>query len=50
MAKAHQVRPRGNTISRWEAGRKFQTEAMDVLLRLIRDVPGSLDYPRAHAA
>ena len=39
-----------NTISRWEAGRNVQTEAMDVLLRLIRDVPGSLDYLRDHAA
>jgi len=39
-----------NTISRWEAGRSVQTEAMDVLLRLLRDVPGSLDYLRAHAA
>lgn len=40
----------GNTISRWEAGRNVQAAAMDVLLRLIRDVPGSLDYLRSHAA
>ena len=40
----------GNTISRWESGRNVQTAAMDVLLRLIRDVPGSLDYLRTHAA
>lgn len=40
----------GNTISRWEAGRNVQTAAMDVLLRLIRDIPGSLDYLRKHAA
>jgi putative zinc finger/helix-turn-helix YgiT family protein len=40
----------GNTISRWEAGRNVQTAAMDVLLRLIRDLPGSLDYLRTHAA
>jgi putative zinc finger/helix-turn-helix YgiT family protein len=33
-----------NTISRWESGRTAQTGAMDVLLRLIRDVPGSLEY------
>ena len=40
----------GNTISRWEAGRNVQTTAMDILLRLIRDVPGSLHYLREHAA
>ena len=40
----------GNTISRWEAGRNVQTAAMDILLRLIRDVPGSLHYLRKHAA
>jgi putative zinc finger/helix-turn-helix YgiT family protein len=39
-----------NTVSRWEAGRNVQTEAMDVLLRLLRDVPGSLEYLRTHAA
>lgn len=39
----------GNTISRWEAGRNAQTAAMDALLRLIRDVPGSLEYLRSHA-
>jgi putative zinc finger/helix-turn-helix YgiT family protein len=39
-----------NTISRWEAGRNVQTEAMEMLLRIIRDVPGSLDYLRSHAA
>jgi putative zinc finger/helix-turn-helix YgiT family protein len=37
-----------NTLSRWEAGRNVQTEAMDTLLRLIRDVPGSIEYLRAH--
>src|SRR5881394_2870293 len=30
----------GNTLSRWEAGRNVQSAAMDVLLRLIRDLPG----------
>src|SRR3954468_4176034 len=40
----------GNTLSRWEAGRNVQTAAMDILLRLIRDVPGSIDYLREHAA
>lgn len=39
-----------NTISRWESGRNVQTAAMDVLLRLIRDLPGSIDYLRDHAA
>jgi putative zinc finger/helix-turn-helix YgiT family protein len=39
-----------NTISRWESGRNVQTEAMEMLLRLIRDLPGSLDYLRRHAA
>jgi putative zinc finger/helix-turn-helix YgiT family protein len=47
---ARLLRLGANTISRWEAGRNVQTEAMDVLLRLLRDVPGSLDYLRAHAA
>lgn len=39
-----------NTISRWEAGRNVQTEAMDILLRMIRDLPQSLEYLRARAA
>lgn len=39
-----------NTISRWESGRNVQTASMDVLLRLIRDVPASLVYLRHHAA
>lgn len=39
-----------NTVSRWESGRNVQTAAMDVLLRLLRDVPGSLEYLRRHAA
>lgn len=39
-----------NTLSRWESGRYVQTEAMDTLLRVIRDVPGSIDYLRFHAA
>src|SRR5437667_12514328 len=30
------------TISRWEAGRNVQAAAMDMLLRMIRDLPGSL--------
>jgi putative zinc finger/helix-turn-helix YgiT family protein len=39
-----------NTISRWESARNVQTGALDVLLRMIRDLPGSLDYLRDHAA
>lgn len=39
-----------NTVSRWESGRNVQTAAMDILFRLIRDLPGSIDYLRAHAA
>jgi len=35
-----------NTVSRWESGRNVQTAALDLLLRLIRDLPGSIDYLR----
>jgi putative zinc finger/helix-turn-helix YgiT family protein len=47
---ARLLRIGGNTISRWEAGRNVQSAAMDVLLRLIRDLPDSLRYLRDHAA
>jgi putative zinc finger/helix-turn-helix YgiT family protein len=47
---ARLLRLGNNTISRWEAGRNVQTAAMDVLLRLIRDIPESLKYLRRHAA
>jgi putative zinc finger/helix-turn-helix YgiT family protein len=47
---ARLLRLGGNTLSRWEAGRNVQTAAMDMLLRMIRDLPGSLDYLRKHAA
>lgn len=47
---ARLLRLGANTVSRWEAGRNVQSAAMDVLLRLIRDLPGSLDYLRGHAA
>lgn len=49
-ALARPLRLGGNTISRWEAGRNVQTAAMDMLLRMIRDLPGSLEYLRKHAA
>jgi putative zinc finger/helix-turn-helix YgiT family protein len=39
-----------NTLSRWESGRNVQTAAMDILLRVLRDVPGGLEYLRKHAA
>lgn len=40
----------GNTLSRWESDRNVQTAALDVLLRLIRDVPASLEYLSRRAA
>ena len=49
-ALARLLRLGTNTLSRWEAGRNVQTASMDVLLRLIRDLPGSLDFLRRHAA
>jgi putative zinc finger/helix-turn-helix YgiT family protein len=49
-AFARLLRLGSNTLSRWESGRNVQTEAMDTLLRLIRDVPGSIEYLRAHGA
>ena len=39
-----------NTISRWESGRNVQTACLDLLLRCVRDVPGSLEYLRRQAA
>jgi putative zinc finger/helix-turn-helix YgiT family protein len=47
-ALAKLLRLGGNTISRWEAGRNVQTAAMDILMRLIRDLPGSVRYLRDH--
>jgi putative zinc finger/helix-turn-helix YgiT family protein len=47
---ARLLRLGANTISRWESGRNVQTAAMDILLRMIRDLPGSIDYLRDHAA
>jgi putative zinc finger/helix-turn-helix YgiT family protein len=47
---ARLLRLGANTVSRWESGRNVQTAAMDMLLRLIRDLPGSIDYLRGHAA
>ena len=39
-----------NTVSRWEAGRNVQSASMDIMLRVLRDVPGALAYLRRHAA
>ncbi len=47
---ARLLRLGANTVSRWESGRNAQTAAMDILLRLIRDLPGSIAYLRDHAA
>lgn len=47
---ARLLRLGANTVSRWESGRNVQTAVMDMLLRLIRDLPGSIDYLRDHAA
>jgi putative zinc finger/helix-turn-helix YgiT family protein len=43
---ARLLRLGANTISRWESGRNVQTAAMDILLRMIRDLPHSIEYLR----
>jgi putative zinc finger/helix-turn-helix YgiT family protein len=47
---ARLLRLGANTVSRWESGRNVQTGAMDMLLRLIRDLPGSIEYLRDQTA
>jgi len=47
---ARLLRLGANTISRWEAARNVQTASVDVLLRMIRDIPGTLAYLRTLAA
>jgi putative zinc finger/helix-turn-helix YgiT family protein len=47
---ARLLRLGATTISRWESGRNVQTAAMDILLRLLRDLPGGIEYLRRHAA
>ena len=49
-ALAHLLRLGANTVSRWESGRNVQSAAMDILLRLMRDLPGSIEYLRGRAA
>jgi len=47
---ARLLRLGANTVSRWESGRNVQTAAMDILLRMIRDLPESIAYLRSRAA
>jgi putative zinc finger/helix-turn-helix YgiT family protein len=49
-ALARLLRLGANSISRWESGRNVQTAAMDILLRMLRDLPGSIEYLRHRAA
>jgi putative zinc finger/helix-turn-helix YgiT family protein len=49
-ALAALLRLGSNTLSRWESGRNVQTASMDVLLRMLRDVPGTVDYLQRRAA
>lgn len=39
-----------NTISRWESGRNVQSASMDILLRIVRDVPESWKYLKKRVA
>ena len=39
-----------DTIARWESDRQTQTMTLDMVLRMLRDVPGNLDYLRTRAA
>jgi putative zinc finger/helix-turn-helix YgiT family protein len=41
---ARLLRLGANTVSRWEAGRNVQTAVMDLFLRMLRDLPGSIEY------
>jgi putative zinc finger/helix-turn-helix YgiT family protein len=47
---ARLLRLGANTVSRWESGRNVQTAAMDILLRMVRDLPGSIEFLRNPAA
>ncbi len=49
-ALARLLRLGSNTVSRWEAGRNVQSASMDMMLRVLRDVPGALAYLRRCAA
>ncbi len=39
-----------NTVSRWESGRNVQSASLDVMLRMLRDVRGTLAFLRRHVA
>jgi len=41
---------RGDAVLRWESARSVQSAAIDALLRVVRDVPGTVDYLRSRAA
>src|SRR5262249_8675722 len=47
---ARLLRLGANTVSRSEGGRNVQTGPMDILLRMIRDLPGTIDFLRGYAA
>ncbi len=47
---ARLLRLGSSTVSRWESGRKVQSASLDLLLRLIRDVPESIAYVQSLAA
>ena len=49
-AMAKLLRLGSNTVSRWEAGRNVQSASMDMLLRVVRDLPGGLEYLQTVAA
>lgn len=49
-ALARALRVNKDLVSRWETERAVQSVAYDALLRVVRDVPGSLDYLRSRAA
>jgi putative zinc finger/helix-turn-helix YgiT family protein len=49
-ALASLLRLGANTVSRWESGRNVQSAGLDILLRMVRDVPEVAAYLRKHAA
>ncbi|GEM_PF-5287537 len=42
--------PKSKSPNADQSGRNVQNAAMDLLLKMMRDLPGSLDYLRARAA
>ncbi len=43
---ARLLRLGADELSRWESGRNVQTGTMDLLLRMVRDLPESVEYLR----